>query len=82
MLFSYDGTFSVPSISPKVFLEDTAFDSIEIYKYLLRETSFEKAYIPLKTKLKIEGIDYHKTRASIVKEYVIGSICLASGYCN
>lgn len=35
-----------------------AFDSIEIYKYLLQETSIEKAYIPLKNKLKIEGVDY------------------------
>ncbi len=36
-------------INPKVFLLDAAFDSIGIYKYLLRETSFEKACIPLKT---------------------------------
>ena len=47
-----------PLINPKTFLGDAAFDSIEIYKYLLQETSFEKAYIPLKNKLKIEGIDY------------------------
>ena len=47
-----------PLINPKVFLGDAAFDSIEIYKYLLQEVSFEKAYIPLKNKLKIEGIDY------------------------
>lgn len=47
-----------PLINPKVFLGDAAFDSIEIYKYLLQEASFEKAYIPLKNKLKIEGIDY------------------------
>ena len=40
------------------FLGDAAFDSIEIYKYLLQETSFEKAYIPLKNKLCVEGIDY------------------------
>ena len=31
---------------------DAAFDSIEIYKYLLQEASFEKAYIPLKNKTK------------------------------
>jgi len=37
-----------PLINPKTFLGDAAFDSIEIYKYLLQETSFEKAYIPLK----------------------------------
>ena len=47
-----------PLINPKTFLGDAAFDSIEIYKYLLRETPFEKAYIPLKNKLKAEGIDY------------------------
>lgn len=47
-----------PLINPKTFLGDAAFDSIEIYKYLLQKTSFEKAYIFLKNKLKIEGIDY------------------------
>lgn len=47
-----------PLINPKTFLGDAAFDSIEIYKYLLQETSFEKAYIPLRNKLKIEGVDY------------------------
>ena len=47
-----------PLINPKTFLGDAAFDSIEIYRYLLLETSFEKAYIPLKNKLKVEGIDY------------------------
>ena len=47
-----------PLINPKTFLGDAAFDSIEIYKYLLQETSFEKACIPLKNKLKIEWVDY------------------------
>lgn len=47
-----------PLINPITFLGDAAFDSIEIYKYLLQETSIEKAYIPLKNKLKIEGVDY------------------------
>ena len=47
-----------PLINPKIFLGDAAFDSIEIYKFLLENTSFEKAYIPLKTKLKIKGVDY------------------------
>lgn len=45
-------------INPKTFMGDAAFDSIEIYKYLLQETSFEKTYIPLKNELKIKGIDY------------------------
>ena len=48
-----------PLINPKTFLGDAAFDSIEIYKYLLQEASFKKAYIPLKNKLKIKGVDYH-----------------------
>lgn len=47
-----------PLINPKIFLGDAAFDAIKIYKYLLQEASFEKAYIPLKNKLKVEGIDY------------------------
>ena len=47
-----------PLINPKVFLGDAAFDSIDIYKYLLQEASFEQTYIPLKNKLKVEGIDY------------------------
>lgn len=47
-----------PIIHPKAFLGDAAFDSIEIYKYLLQVAPFNQAYIPLKNKLKIEGIDY------------------------
>lgn len=35
-----------PLINPKTFLGDAAFDSVGIYKYLLQERSFEKAYIP------------------------------------
>lgn len=47
-----------PDIRPNVFLGDAAFDSIEIYKYLLQEAGFQKAYIPLKTKLTVKGVDY------------------------
>lgn len=36
-----------PLINPKIFLGDAAFDSVEIYKYLLLETPFDKAYIHL-----------------------------------
>ena len=50
-----------PLINPKIFLGDAAFDSIEIYKYLLTETSFEKAYIPLKNRLNIKGLNYTVT---------------------
>lgn len=46
-----------PLISPKSFLGDAAFDSTQIYKYLLQDASFEKAYITLKNKLCIESID-------------------------
>ena len=47
-----------PLIQPKTFLGDAAFDSIEIYKSFLNEVGFQKAFIPLKTKISIEGIDY------------------------
>lgn len=47
-----------PLLNTKTFLGDAAFDSIEIYKYLLQEASFDAAYIPLKNALKIEGTDY------------------------
>ncbi|NMB92031.1 hypothetical protein CLCOS_40740 [Clostridium coskatii] len=40
-----------PLINPKFFLGDAAFDSILIYRYLLHDLKFEKAFIPLKTKL-------------------------------
>lgn len=40
-----------PLINPKIFLGDAAFDSIEIYKYLLQEAPFEKAFIPLNGRL-------------------------------
>lgn len=45
-----------PLINSKTFLGDSAFDSINIYKYLLQEAPFEKAYIPL-----------DNTKASIVR---------------
>lgn len=34
-----------PFVNPKIFLEDATFDSTEIYKDILQETSIEKAYI-------------------------------------
>lgn len=46
-----------PLINPKTFLGDAAFDSIEIYKYLLQEASFEKAYIPLNGRLSLPESD-------------------------
>lgn len=58
-----------PLINPKTFLGDAAFDSIEIYKALLSGETFgcdqdgtarvfEKAYIPLRSGLKLTNPDY------------------------
>ena len=46
-----------PLINPKTFLGDAAFDSIQIYRDLLLDLKFDKAYIPLKTKLTLENAD-------------------------
>ena len=47
-----------PFINPKTFLGNAAFDAIKIYKSLFEEIGFQKAFIHLKTKLSVEGIDY------------------------
>lgn len=47
-----------PLINPKTFLGDTAFDTIEIYKSLLGDIGFEKAFIPLRVKLSMEDKGY------------------------
>lgn len=46
-----------PLINPKTFLGDAAFDSIEIYKYPLEDTSIEKAYIPLNGRIFLPDAD-------------------------
>lgn len=46
-----------PLINPKTFLGDAAFDSIEIYKYLLQEAPFKEAYIPLRIKMALPQSD-------------------------
>lgn len=46
-----------PLINPKTFLGDAAFDSIEIYKYLLQAAPFEKAFIPLNGRISLHGSD-------------------------
>lgn len=46
-----------PLINPKTFPGDAAFDSMEIYKYLLTETSIEKAYIPLNGRISLLDSD-------------------------
>lgn len=47
-----------PDINPDIFLGDAAFDTIEIYKSLFNDFSFKKAFIPLKTKLSMDNVDY------------------------
>lgn len=47
-----------PLINPKTFLGDAAFDTIEIYKSLLGDLGFEKAFIPLRVKLSMEENGY------------------------
>lgn len=44
-----------PLINPKTFLGDAAFDSCTIYKSLLQDIKFEKAYIPLNHRSKIQN---------------------------
>ena len=46
-----------PLINPNIFLGDAAFDSVEIYKYLLLETPFDKAYIPLNGRISLPEAD-------------------------
>jgi len=47
-----------PQITPKTFLGDAAFDTIQIYHDLFHKLHFEKAYIPLQNKLSVKGVDY------------------------
>ena len=51
-----------PLINAKTFLGDAAFDTIEIYKSLLGDIGFEKAFIPLRGKLsmKKEGYSFNE----------------------
>lgn len=46
-----------PLINPKVFIGDSAFDTIQIYHDLFGELNFETAYIPLKNKLALPDAD-------------------------
>lgn len=47
-----------PDIKPDIFLGDAAFDVIEIYKALFQDFCFKKAFIPLKTKLSLDDMEY------------------------
>lgn len=52
-----------PLINPKIFLGDSAFDSLAVYKQLLTEDSFgsnkhfESAYIPLNSRSSLKNVD-------------------------
>jgi hypothetical protein len=46
-----------PLMDPKYFLGDAAFDTIDIYNSLFNTFKFEKAFIPLKTKLVMPDAD-------------------------
>lgn len=54
-----------PLISPPAFLGGPAFGSIPIYKHLLGDCCFKKAYIPLKNKLSVPGADYRTDESGI-----------------
>ena len=47
-----------PDINPDIFLGDTAFDTIKVFKSLFNDFGFKKAFIPLKTKLSLNNVDY------------------------
>lgn len=47
-----------PHIVPKIFLADSAFDSTELYKYLLTELKFKQVYIPLNKRSSKNTQDY------------------------
>ena len=53
-----------PLINPKTFLGDAAFDTVELYKFLLSgdtfgtDKHFQKAYIPLNTRSGLKTPDY------------------------
>ncbi|KIR01149.1 Mobile element protein [Lachnospiraceae bacterium TWA4] len=53
-----------PLINPKIFLGDAAFDSVKLYKELLRGNTFgvnkhfSKAFIPLNSRSHLKTIDY------------------------
>lgn len=46
-----------PSIHPDIFIGDAAFDSGNIYKTLLQDLQFSKAYIPLNSRSKLSNPD-------------------------
>lgn len=47
-----------PLINPKVFLGDSAFDTVSIYNSLFTDLHFQKAYIPLNSRAGLENQDY------------------------
>ena len=47
-----------PNIKPSIFLGDTAFDTIEIYKSLFEDFNFQNEFIPLKVNLSMDNVKY------------------------
>lgn len=60
-----------PLINPKTFLDDAAFDTVELYKLHLScntfgtDNYFQKAYIPLNTRSGLKALDYTINENSI-----------------
>jgi hypothetical protein len=54
-----------PSIQPDIFVGDAAFDTINIYKGLLSDLEFNKAYIPLNSRSSLSSSEYTLTEDGI-----------------
>ncbi|MTI46329.1 MAG: transposase [Firmicutes bacterium] len=54
-----------PSIEPDTFIGDAAFDTINIYKGLLSDLKFDKAYIPLNYRSSLDNSEYTITEEGI-----------------
>lgn len=54
-----------PNIKPDVFIGDAAFDASNIYKGLLTDLEFNKAYIPLNRRASLKNKDYTLNKSGI-----------------
>jgi hypothetical protein len=54
-----------PQIKPNIFIGDSAFDSNQIYKGLLKDLKFNKAFIPINKRSTFDNQDYHINEAGI-----------------
>ncbi len=76
-----------PSIKPNIFIGDAAFDATNIYRDLLTDLKFSKAYIPLNQRSSLKHPDYTVNEAGIpycphdstLLMKSEGSSCLKSG---